>query len=206
LKTKQCNLRMNPDVVEWINTEAQKDSRTPGIWLSLFLQKHIGKPKKALKAKEEPISFDSWPYIPSHELITAWLKTKKAAKGSISQLAIDTVGKELHKAQQNGFTVEECLCDAENGKWKGFKASWMKRPEDEKSRRNTEPSSEADKVRAACEAKRNSRGEREINGETLGEDGGALRLQVHETIRPDTGRDLDLVHEGSFWSADGNRP
>ena len=46
LKTKQYNLRMDLGVIDWVNSEAEKDNRTPGIWLSLFLQKHMGKPKK----------------------------------------------------------------------------------------------------------------------------------------------------------------
>ena len=137
MKTKQYNLRMATDVIEWVNQQAAKDDRTPGIWLSRFIKDYMEKsaPKKISTIKTEPITFNTWPYTPNEDLLNAWLKSKKAAKGSTSQQAINTVGKELHKAQQQGFTVEECLEKAENSKWKGFDASWM-RKDNEASQRS----------------------------------------------------------------------
>lgn len=72
------------------------------------------------------LDYSKWPYRPNDELLDAWLKSKKSAKGSISQTAINTVGKELHKAVDLGFTVEQCLEKAESSKWRGFQSIWMK--------------------------------------------------------------------------------
>ena len=49
MKTKQFNLRMDLDVIAWVNEQAAKDDRTPGIWLSRFINQHMkkDKPKKA---------------------------------------------------------------------------------------------------------------------------------------------------------------
>ncbi|MBL4753739.1 MAG: hypothetical protein JKY52_09140 [Flavobacteriales bacterium] len=49
LKTKQFNLRMDLDVIAWVNEQALKDDRTPGIWLSRFINQHMGKVKPAKK-------------------------------------------------------------------------------------------------------------------------------------------------------------
>ena len=79
-----------------------------------------------IKAKKgTSLNYDRWPYLPSDELLSAWLKSKKKAKGSLSQMAINTVGKNFHIAVNNGWTVEDCLEKAENSNWKGFDADWM---------------------------------------------------------------------------------
>jgi hypothetical protein len=49
MKTKQFNLRVWLEVIDWVNEQAALDDRTPGIWLSRFLAPHMkkDKPKKA---------------------------------------------------------------------------------------------------------------------------------------------------------------
>lgn len=60
-----------------------------------------------VKKKQVGLNYDSWPCLPDAQLIKDWLISKKKAKGSISQSAIDTVGKELHRAVMMGLTVEQ---------------------------------------------------------------------------------------------------
>lgn len=93
------------------------------------IQRYDEKNSKPVKAKhpKTDINFDKWPDVATPHILADWLKAKKQAGGSISQTAINTVGGELHKAVAMGFTVDECLSVAENSKWKGFKAEWMKK-------------------------------------------------------------------------------
>ena len=55
MKTKQFNLRMDLDVIAWVNEQAKADDRTPGIWLSRFINQHMkkDKPKKVAKPKKD---------------------------------------------------------------------------------------------------------------------------------------------------------
>ncbi len=95
------------------------------IGIQDYFKKHSKTKSVAVKAKEV-LSFDTWPYPPSEQIRDDWLKAKKQAGGSVSQSAINTIGKEIKKAVDAGFSVDDCLAQAENGKWKGFKAEWMK--------------------------------------------------------------------------------
>jgi hypothetical protein len=131
MKRVQMNLRVPEEIKEWLYSEAAKDDRDPGYYLTNLIKTKIMKKapekKQAVPAKvEASLDLSSWPYAPSEQIFKDWIKAKKAAKGSISQTAINTVGKELHKAVLAGHTVDDCLSVAENGKWKGFKAEWMK--------------------------------------------------------------------------------
>ena len=126
----QMNLRVPEEIKEWLYSEARKDDRDPGYFLTnLIRRSHMKQQSKAVAVASTKtaagLGYSSWPYAPDQGLIDDWLKAKKAAGGSVSQTAINTVGKELHKAHAAGFTVEQCLEAAENAKWKGFKAEWM---------------------------------------------------------------------------------
>lgn len=201
LKTKQFNLRMAVDVIDWVNQQAQEDNRTPGIWLSLFLQKHSG------KAKKNPVStsvkvVSSW-IVPEGINSKAWQEFdehRKKHKSPWTDLAKTKSANILLK-----LTYEEQQETVDKSTQAGWPGLYPEKG-NETNKRSTEPSSEADKVRAACAAKRNSRSEREINGETVGEDGQPVRVQVYQAVRADSRRDLDVVHEGDFWSSDGVRP
>ncbi len=81
--------------------------------------------KKEKNNKNKDIEYSEWPYEASPEVLKAWLTKRKQVKASLSQLAMNTVGKQLHIAASNGFTVDQCLCEAEAAGWKGFKAAWM---------------------------------------------------------------------------------
>jgi hypothetical protein len=92
-------------------------------------QQHYKNVKKEKNGKNEKnttvYDFSTWPQEPDQETFNAWIAAKKKAKGSVTQTAINTVGKEISKAVMNGVSVNECLEAAENGCWKGFKAEWV---------------------------------------------------------------------------------
>lgn len=94
------------------------------------------KNNKDIKAK---INFDSWPSLPPEQLLKDWMAMRKRVKASCSQSAINNIGKQLHLAVAAGFTVEQCIAEAETRGWKGFKAEWMKNHE--KNRGNDQRSS-----------------------------------------------------------------
>jgi len=83
--------------------------------------------------KGTSLSYNSWPYIPNEKLLNAWLLSKKKAKGSVTQTTMDTMGKQLHIAVMNGWTVEDCLEKAENSGWRGFEGEWMGIKKNEKA-------------------------------------------------------------------------
>lgn len=77
----------------------------------------------------DKLDFSGWPQQPDPEILKAWLAMRKRVKASCSQLAMNTIGNELAKAVQSGFSVDQCLRQAEASGWKGFKSSWVKTEE-----------------------------------------------------------------------------
>lgn len=84
--------------------------------------------ERNIRQKKTELDFSSWPSRPNDKLLEDWLKKKKSAGGSVSQSAINTVGREVSIAVKNGFTVDECISAAENAGWRGFKHEWMGTP------------------------------------------------------------------------------
>ena len=72
------------------------------------------------------LDYSSWPSLPDKQIFKDWMTARVKAKGINSQTAINTIGRELHKAVEMGFTVNECGEAAGTAVWKGFKAEWMK--------------------------------------------------------------------------------
>ena len=75
------------------------------------------------------LELSEWPNHPDVGLFNDWIKAKKKAGGSISQRAINTIGKELHKIVAMGITVDQALEQAEAGAWKGLKAEYFNGPQ-----------------------------------------------------------------------------
>lgn len=80
------------------------------------------------KVKDIYMQFDfsSWPEKPIDQTMKDWIELRKTKKAKITQTVINTFGKQLSIAEQNGFTVEECMTKAVTTNWTGFEASWMK--------------------------------------------------------------------------------
>lgn len=84
------------------------------------------KPRTRDVAKDiKPLDFSTWPQIPDPVILKAWLEMRKRVKASTSQLAINTIGKEMVNAVATGLTVNECLEIAELSGWKGFQTEWV---------------------------------------------------------------------------------
>lgn len=102
--------------------EPQANDRQPATPKERKKERNI-----SLKSIGSELDFSAWPQQPSADILAAWLKRRKEVKATNSQLAMNTIGKELHKAVQMGFSVDYCLCEAESSGWKGFKADWLQR-------------------------------------------------------------------------------
>jgi uncharacterized protein YdaU (DUF1376 family) len=76
-------------------------------------------------SKKLELDFSAWPQQPSKEVLDAWLAMRKKNKASNTQLAMNTIGNEMHIAVSSGLTVDYCLSIAESSGWKGFKADWI---------------------------------------------------------------------------------
>lgn len=83
------------------------------------------KPSIKDKSKFAEIDFSCWPNPPTKEVFDAWFEMRKRVKASCSQLAMNTIGNELHNAVRLGLTVDYCLSVAESSGWKGFKTEWV---------------------------------------------------------------------------------
>jgi hypothetical protein len=70
--------------------------------------------------------FSTWPEMPSPQLLDDWIKVRKSKRAAITQTAIKTIGRELQKAADMGFSVETALSIAVSSGWQGFKADWLK--------------------------------------------------------------------------------
>ena len=77
------------------------------------------------KEKQPELDFSSWPQQPDPEILKAWLAMRKKAKCSNTQLAMNTIGNELAKIVQHGFSVDYCLATAEASSWKGIKIDYF---------------------------------------------------------------------------------
>lgn len=81
-------------------------------------------PKAPKKAAQE-IDYGCWPSMPSEQVLTDWLAMRKNAKATTSQTVITTFGKELTKAVQAGYSVDQCLSECITRNWRGFKLDWL---------------------------------------------------------------------------------
>ena len=72
------------------------------------------------------LDYSSWPGMPSDQILKDWRQVRKTQRAAITQTVINRFGKELHIAEENGLTVDECLTECIVKGWRGFKAHWVK--------------------------------------------------------------------------------
>lgn len=106
--------------------------------------------KPRAKSKDDSVKYDltSWPDRPDVQIFKDWIKAKKRARGSVTQSTMNKVGKELHIAAGNGFSVNDCLATAESAAWRGFEAMWMKKPDTQVKRYSFEELGRGDHLEA----------------------------------------------------------
>lgn len=75
--------------------------------------------------KSAEVDYSSWPELPGDQILKDWLKARAKARAVHSQTAINSIGKELHKAVAMGYTVNQCGEEAATRGWRGFKAEWL---------------------------------------------------------------------------------
>lgn len=71
------------------------------------------------------ITFDAWPEPPPEDLWQAWMRVRTAQRAPMTQEAADRIGKQMHAAARDGWTVEDCMGEIVDRSWRGFKADWM---------------------------------------------------------------------------------
>jgi len=74
----------------------------------------------------QKLDYSSWPEIPSEDLFNEWKLLRKRLKANVTQTVINRTGKELVKAVQNGFSVDQCFEQWIYKGWRGFEAEWMR--------------------------------------------------------------------------------
>lgn len=89
------------------------------------VQRRWDKASSPAKKKVE-LDFSSWPALPNDQLWADWTSMRAAKKQVLSQTTITRTGNQLQKAEQLGFSVDECFGMWIERSWRGFKAEWMK--------------------------------------------------------------------------------
>ena len=72
------------------------------------------------------LDYSSWPEMPNDDLFNEWKSLRKRLKANVTQTVINRTGKELAKAVQNGFSVNQCFEQWIYKGWRGFEAEWMR--------------------------------------------------------------------------------
>ena len=87
------------------------------------------KEDKNKKKVSQKLDLCSWPNEPNNDLLKEWKQLRTKLKAPVSQTVINRMGKELTKAVQMGFTVDNCLEHIIYKGWRGFEADWLKTSE-----------------------------------------------------------------------------
>lgn len=118
-------------IVNWSRYQEQSPAdnqqRTSNAPATHHKQEGSKKGEKGIKKTTGAIALDYslWPELPDEQVLKDWVSARTKAKAKHSQTAINTIGKELHKAKTMGYSVNECLSEAATRGWRGFKAEWM---------------------------------------------------------------------------------
>lgn len=118
-------------ITNWHKYQMSEQQSEQQVSSKRAASEHIKEDKECKEEKKEKIykkkfpDFSRWPSSPDPEVFSGWREMRKAQKKPISQNVLDRVGKELQKAAQDGYSVNECLQEWETRNWKGFKAEYM---------------------------------------------------------------------------------
>lgn len=85
------------------------------------------KEAEELKKNNSQFDFSGWPYLPSNQVFNDWVKLRKAKKAPITQTVINQVGKELNKAVDNGWTVDDIFAETISSGWSKVCFAWVDR-------------------------------------------------------------------------------
>lgn len=108
------------------NDEGNDDSVTNALPREEKRREEKNKDTPPKSPKGDAIDYSSWPEQPDPQVLKDWIASRKKAKATHSQTAINRIGTELRKAVGMGYTVNDCLSLAVVKGWRGFEAEWMR--------------------------------------------------------------------------------
>ncbi len=71
------------------------------------------------------LDLSKWPGSVTLDVLAEWQTLRQRKRAPVTQLVIDRMAPELHKAAVIGYTVDEALTEAVFRGWQGFKADWL---------------------------------------------------------------------------------
>ena len=84
------------------------------------------KDTKSLNPKALPLEYSLWDSKPSDNVLKEWLAHRKNKKATTSQLVITKMAKEINAAFKLGYSADDCLSEAIERNWQGFKSEWIR--------------------------------------------------------------------------------
>ena len=85
----------------------------------------VKEPVIETKKGKNVFEFSEWPCMADQQIFNDWVLLRKSKRAPVNQTVINQVGKELTKAVQNGWAVNDALAEAVFAGWHGFKYEWL---------------------------------------------------------------------------------
>lgn len=84
-------------------------------------------PSRTVKKKEhsDEYDFSSWPCKPDEQIFADWLIVRKKKRAPLTVTAMRSMGAELHKAVELGFSVDGALAECVSRNWQAMKVTWL---------------------------------------------------------------------------------
>lgn len=89
-------------------------------------KKKVGSVENKKPSKKEPLDFELWTSKPSDQVLKEWISHRTKKKATTSQLVINKMSKEINDSLAHGYSADDCLCEAIERGWQGFKSEWIK--------------------------------------------------------------------------------
>lgn len=105
--------------------------------------------KKGASAPAQKLDFSSWPETPDPEILKSWLAMRKRLKAPASQTVVNRLAGKLADCVARGYTVDDCLSEAETRGWKGMEVGWLENAGVKPSRKPQEAARKDDPLVAA---------------------------------------------------------
>lgn len=100
-------------------------------------QKNTARARSTVPAKPDGVTDQTW---------SDWLQLRKTLKAAVTQTAIDGINREARRA---GYTLEQALVTCCANGWRGFKAEWVQRGQQQMPVQRQQPQSFAQQDREA---------------------------------------------------------
>ncbi|MCK4705384.1 MAG: helix-turn-helix domain-containing protein [Gammaproteobacteria bacterium] len=71
------------------------------------------------------LDFTCWPSFPDKQILDDWFKMRKRLKADVTQTVVNRMGKQLTLCVDAGYLIDDCIGEAVERNWKGFKLGWM---------------------------------------------------------------------------------